>query len=187
MAGSPFLISSYSVALWVRKVFSSTLLPGFSGLASSVLHADLPPSAPYPLRLYRLIRFGFLLPIGNVSWSRAGGFPWVRLYNLPTYRPPAYRFDSPDIGSRLFTTARSSPRSHLGGSLFATYAGSTSCFLSTRRFCSRSCLVGVVLPSGNGGQFYFRCHASEYQLQCHARHTMDYVENMDRWIPQRSR
>ena len=124
MAGSPFLISSYSVALWVRKVFSSTLLPGFSGLASSVLHADLPPSAPYPLRLYRLIRFGFffLLPIGNVSWSRAGGFPWVRLYNLPTYRPPAYRFDSPDIGSRLFTTARSSPRSHIGGSLFATYA-----------------------------------------------------------------
>jgi len=68
------------------------------------------------------VRFFFLLPIGNVSWSRAGGFPWVRLYNLPTYRPPAYRFDSPDIGSRLFTTARSSPRSHIGGSLFATYA-----------------------------------------------------------------
>ena len=45
----------------------------------------------------------------------------------------------------------------------------------TRRFCSRSCLVGVVLPSGNGGQFYFRCYTSEHQLQCRARHTWQSV------------
>lgn len=39
----------------------------------------------------------------------------------------------------------------------------TSCFFSTRRFCSRSCPVGVALPSGNGGQFYFRLNEPEDQ------------------------
>ena len=65
----------------------------FSGLASSVLHANLPPSAPFPLGLVGLLRFGFLMPVGDFLRIRAGGLPWVRLYNLPTYRPPAHRFD----------------------------------------------------------------------------------------------
>ncbi len=41
----------------VLKVLSSTLLPGFTGLASSVLHVNLPPSVPS--------RFGFS-SIGSV-------------------------------------------------------------------------------------------------------------------------
>jgi hypothetical protein len=147
----------------VREVFPSTLLPGFSGLASSVLHMDLPPSAPSALQLSRALFASVFYPVSRPSAGRAGGFPWVRLYDLPTYRPPPHRFASPDIGPRLFASARPAPRSHIGGSLFVTYVGSTSCFLSTRRFCARSCLVGVALPSGNGGQFYFRRTAPEDQ------------------------
>ena len=85
--------ASYSFPLSVREVFSSTPLPGFSGLASSVLHANLPPSAPFPLGLVGLLRFGFLMPVDDFLGIRAAGLPWVRLYNLPTYRPPAHRFD----------------------------------------------------------------------------------------------
>ena len=78
---------------------------------------SLPASAsrPYSIRFSNACR--------RLLGIRAGGFPWVRLYDLPTYRPPTHRFDFPDIGSRLFASARPSPRSHLGGSLFATYAG----------------------------------------------------------------
>ena len=36
---------------WIVRVFSSALLPGFSGPESSVLHADLPPSVPFPIRV----------------------------------------------------------------------------------------------------------------------------------------
>jgi hypothetical protein len=43
----------------------------------------------------------------------------------------------------------------------------------TRHFCLRSCPVGVVLPSGNGGQFYLRNNVPEYRSKCHARHTQD--------------
>ena len=35
----------------VVRVFSSTLLPGFLGPESSVLHADLSSSAPFPFRV----------------------------------------------------------------------------------------------------------------------------------------
>jgi len=35
----------------VVRVFSSALLPGFSSPESSVLHADLPPSVPFPIRV----------------------------------------------------------------------------------------------------------------------------------------
>jgi len=35
----------------VFRVFSSTLLPGFSGPESSVLHADLSSSVPFPIRV----------------------------------------------------------------------------------------------------------------------------------------
>lgn len=118
----------------------------------------------------RLIRFGFLCRLATVrSQSRRASLG--KALDLPTYRPPPHRLASPDTGPRLFASARPAYRSHIGGSLFATYAGSTSCFLPTRRFCSRSCLVGLALPSGNGGQFYFRRHAPEGRSMCHARHT----------------
>jgi hypothetical protein len=57
-----------------------------------------------------------------------------KAYDLPTCRPATPGFESPDIGPRLFASARPSPPGHLAGSLYATYAGSTSCFLPTRCF-----------------------------------------------------
>ena len=164
MAGSPFLISSYSVALWVGEVFSSTLLPGFSGLASSVLHADLPPSAPYPLRLCWLIRLGFLLPYRQHFLEQSRRVSLGKALQ-PPHIPSAcisVRF----VGYWISPIHDCSILSPIPFRRFAVryVRGSTSCFLSTRHFCSRSCLVGVVLPSGNGGQFYFRCNASEYRL-----------------------
>jgi hypothetical protein len=46
----------------VVRVFSSTLLPGFTGPESSVLPVDLPSSAPFPLR-GRRYRVWFLRPV----------------------------------------------------------------------------------------------------------------------------
>jgi hypothetical protein len=46
----------------VVRVFSSTLLPGFTGPESSVLPVDLPSSAPFPFRDYRY-RVRFLRPL----------------------------------------------------------------------------------------------------------------------------
>jgi len=147
-------MGSVVLPLPVLGVFSSALLPGFSGPESSVLLVDLPPSVPSPLWCIPL-RFGFLAPSSDPRrQDRRASLG--KAYDLPTCRPATHRFDTPDIGPRLFATARPSPRCHLTGSLYATYAGSTSCFLPTRHFCPRSCLVGVALPSGHGGQFYFR-------------------------------
>jgi hypothetical protein len=138
----------------VLGVFSSTLLPGFSGPESSVLLVNLPPSVPSPLWCSL---FGF-------RFSNAFGRPWRqdrraslgKAYDLPAYRPAPHRFDTPDIGPRLFASARPSPRSHLAGSLFATYAVLPHASSRPAPFGRRPCLVGVVLPSGHGGQFYFR-------------------------------
>jgi len=49
--------------------------------------------------------------------------------------------------------ARPPPQRHLAGSLFATYMGSASCFLQTPPFGQCPCLIGVALPSGDGGCF----------------------------------
>ena len=65
----------------VLRVFSSALLPGFIGPASSVLSVDLPPSDPYPLRDL-LIRVGFMTPLAAFS-ARSGGLPWVRRTTSP--------------------------------------------------------------------------------------------------------
>lgn len=46
----------------VVRVFSSTLLPGFTGPESSVLPVDLPSSAPFPFRVCRY-RVRFLRPL----------------------------------------------------------------------------------------------------------------------------
>jgi hypothetical protein len=46
----------------VVRVFSSTLLPGFTGPESSVLPVDLPSSAPFPFRDHRS-RVRFLRPL----------------------------------------------------------------------------------------------------------------------------
>jgi len=49
---------------WIVRVFSSALLPGFSGPESSVLHADLSSSAPFPIRVSPS-RVRFMTPPGN--------------------------------------------------------------------------------------------------------------------------
>lgn len=74
-----------------------------------------------------------------------------KTHHLPVSRPASCQVGSPDIRTRLVTSARPPSQHHLAGSLFATDTGSASCFLRTRRFRSRPCLVGVVLPSGHGG------------------------------------
>ncbi len=65
----------------VFRVFSSTLLPGFSGPESSVLPVDLPPSDPSPLRDL-LIGLGFMASLAAVE-ARSGGLPWVRRTTSP--------------------------------------------------------------------------------------------------------
>jgi hypothetical protein len=125
-------MGSVVLPLPVLGVFSSALLPGFSGPESSVLLVDLPPSVPSPLWCIPL-RFGFLAPSSDPRrQDRRASLG--KAYDLPTCRPATHRFDTPDIGPRLFASARPSPRCHLTGSLYATYAGSTSCFLPTRCF-----------------------------------------------------
>jgi len=74
-----------------------------------------------------------------------------KTHHLTICRPASCRFGSPDIRSRLITPARPPLQHHIAGSLFATYTASASCFLQTHHFWICPCLVGVVLPSGNGG------------------------------------
>lgn len=116
----------------VFRVFSSTLLPGFSGPESSVLPVDLPPSDPSPLRDL-LVRFRFY-DLYSSSRDQVRRASLGKTQYLPIFRPASHRFDSPDIRPRLATTARPSPQRHIAGSLFATYMGSASCFLQTAHF-----------------------------------------------------
>ena len=69
------------------------------------------------------------------------------------------------------TSARPPPQHHLADSLFATYTGSASCFLRTHHFWLCPCLVGVVLPSGNGGLGCPRLRLKRRPVR-HARHTL---------------
>jgi hypothetical protein len=57
-----------------------------------------------------------------------------KTHHLPVSRPASCQLGSPDIRPRLVTSARPPRQHHLAGSLFATYTGSASCFLQTRRF-----------------------------------------------------
>lgn len=145
-----------SVALYILQVHLFTTLFRFTNVAvlrlsSASSHSPavtFPPGAPAQGGAIRSAASasGRVLTVINGGFSIPVVLPWVRRYDLPTYRPPPYRFTSPDTGPRLFAFVRPAPRSHIGGSLFATYAGSTSCFLSTRHFCSRTWPVGVALP-----------------------------------------
>lgn len=76
-----------------------------------------------------------------------------KTHHLPISRPDPLQVGAPDIRSRSHSPARPPSQSHLAGSLCATYMGSASCFLRTPRFRVCPCLVGVILPSGNGGCF----------------------------------
>jgi hypothetical protein len=101
-------------------------------LSHQLLTVDLPPSAPFPVwgspfpgRFYG--------PIGNLrGHSRRASRG--KAHHLLVSRPASVRFGSSDIGTRLVRSARPPPRSHLAGSLFATYTSSASCFLRTSHF-----------------------------------------------------
>ena len=113
----------------VHKVLSSTLLPGFTGLASSVLRVDLPPSVPLRFGFSSSDRFSNTCGSSRCQSSRAS---LGKTYRLPRYRPASRRIDTPDIRPYLATSAQPSPQRHIAGSLFITYPGSTSYFLQTR-------------------------------------------------------
>jgi hypothetical protein len=108
--------------------------------------------------LCTLPRFGFALSVRFYDTPRNFRYQCRRAslgktHHLPISRPTSLRFGSPDIRPRTPTHARPPPRCHIVGSLFATYMGSASCFLQTPHFWKCPCLVGVALPSGNGGLF----------------------------------
>ena len=67
------------------------------------------------------LRFSFIAPSDD-PWRQNSRASLGKAYDLPTYRPATHRFDVPDIGPCLFASARPSPRCHIAGSLFATYA-----------------------------------------------------------------
>jgi hypothetical protein len=162
------VVPSSSNPFPVARVLSSALLPGFFGPGSSVLPVNLPPSAPSaasgsPLRL----RFyGFSRQCRRASPGKT--------HHLSISRPASLWFGSPDIRSCPPMQARPPPHCHLAGSLFATYTDSASCFLQAPRFRKYPCLVGVVLPSGNGGRFITSdclLLSPEARLMRHAGHT----------------
>ena len=151
----------------VFRVFSSTLLPAllwpcFFGTTRE--SATLCPSLLRGLlvrsvccRLWQLQRQDRRASLGKT-------------HLLPVSRPASCRFSTPDIRPRLVTPARPLPQHHIADSLFATYTGSASCFLQTIRFRVCPCLVGVVLPSGNGGPICSRLRLERRPVR-HARHT----------------
>ena len=160
---SPLQQLSHTTLLRVRKVFPSRLLPALHRpciLSTTHGSATLCPLPASAIGAYSVQFYGPLGDLRNQS-SRASLGKALRPPHIPSASTSVRYFRILGLAhSRLLDPA---PRSHIGGSLFATYVGSTSCFLSTRHLCRRSCPVGVVLPSGNGGQFYFRDNVPEDQ------------------------
>jgi hypothetical protein len=113
---------------------SSGFSPPLCYQASQALSPQYYTQICHPLSLSQLgflpSRVGFMTPPETFG-ARTGGLPRVRSHRLPISRPTSPRFGSPDIRTRSGTPARPPPRSHLVGSLFATYMGSASCFLQT--------------------------------------------------------
>ena len=135
--------------------WSSGLSPPLCYQASSALSPQYSPWICHPLHP---LRFGVSLSVrfygifGNSRYQRRRA-SLGKTHHLPISRPTSLRFGPPDIRPRSLTPARPPPRCHIAGSLFATYMGSASCFLQTPPFGRCPCLVGVALPSGDGGCF----------------------------------
>jgi len=113
---------------------SSGFSPPLCYQASQALSPQYYPQICHPLPPPRLgslpTRLSFMASPKTIE-ARTGGLPRVRSHRLPISRPTSPRFGSPDIRTRSGTPARPPSRSHLVGSLFATYMGSASCFLQT--------------------------------------------------------
>jgi len=137
------------------------------GPASSVLPVDLPPSATSPLWDHLVGSVLCCLWQHQQQGRRAS---LGKTHHLTICRPASCQVGSPDIRPCLVTSARPPSQHHIAGSLFATYTTSASCFLQTSRFRLCPCLVGVVLPSGNGGPLCPRSRLERRPVR-HARHT----------------
>lgn len=126
--------SAKSIPLYPISPWSSGFCPPHCYQASSALSHQYYPWICHPLHPHRFgislsARFYDILGNYKYQYRRAS---LGKMHHLPICRPASHRFDSPDIRSRIVTTARPSPQRHIAGSLFATYTGSASCFL--RRF-----------------------------------------------------
>ena len=128
---------------------------------------NLPPSAPTRFGFSSSIRFAV---VGGNLQRQDRRASLGKTHHLTVCRPASCRFGSPDIRSRSITPARPPPQHHIAGSLFATYTASASCFLQTHHLWTCPCLVGVVLPSGNGGPSCPRLRLERRPVR-HARHT----------------
>ncbi len=110
-----------------------------SALSRQLLSVDLPPPAPSPLAgspLRGSVCYGSNAPPRQRA-SRG------KTHDLPVCRPASVRLGccQSDIGTRSSTSARPPPRTHLAGSLFATYTGSASGFLQAAHCWSSPCRV----------------------------------------------
>ena len=118
-----------------RVLCSVTISPSFISLVSRVflLHSVARLHWPWVIgttresaTLYALpasgspSRFGFMIALAT-SATIVVGLPWVRRTASTICRPASLWGGSPDIRSRLVTSARPPPHSHIAGSLFATY------------------------------------------------------------------
>ena len=136
---SLFLISGFSPPRCYQR---------FIGPESLGLSVNLPPSVPARFGVASSSRFAVVAGNRRRPNRRAS---LGKTHHLPVCRPASCQVSAPDIRPCLVTPARPPPQHHLAGWLFATYTGSASCFLQTSHFWKCPCLVGVVLPSGNGG------------------------------------
>ena len=144
---------------------------GFIGPRSSVLPANLPPRGPSALRGSPW-SLRFSARCGNSRGRCPGASPGkVALPHQIRSSFTSVRFTG--YQDSLHWPARPPHRSHLAGSLFATDLASTSCFLQTPHCWKRPCLVGVALPSGNGGRLCFTSapHRGRKQQVRHAGRT----------------
>lgn len=92
-----------NIQILVGRVLSSTPLLGFSGPASSVLLADLPPSAPLALWFPSSPRFSNPCDDSRHQGRRVS---LGKMHHLSISRPTSPQQASPDIGPRLSTPAR---------------------------------------------------------------------------------
>ena len=162
-----FLSSMFLPFCLVFRVFSSTLLPTLHRPCLFGTPRESATLCPSSLRDL-LVDSVFCRLWQHQRQDRRASLG--KTHHLPISRPASCQVGSPDIRPRLVTSARPPSQHHLAGSLFATYTGSASCFLQTSRFRQCPCLVGVVLPSGNGGPKCPRLRLERRPVR-HARYT----------------
>lgn len=142
--------TDYAVSVWSSGFSPPRCYQRITGPESKVLPVNLPPSVPSRFGVSSALTVLCRFQQHQQQYRRASP---GKTHHLPISRPASCQFSSPDIRSRVVRTARPHPQHHTAGSLFATYTGSASCFLQTFHFWICPCLVGVVLPSGNGGLY----------------------------------